>query len=135
MKKKIKWVQKITKGREDSNWYGGQIVEVETKKYLMSIEAVGDIAVLIDEEYYCDKGNNGLLAEYLEEHNIHNDKELEKAIEDGRVEFENNNWFEIFVWDKENKEWIGVGDSVIDCMEENDDFSWVDDWLEENELA
>ena len=89
--RKITWTQGLDKDRLDSIWYGGEMVCVEGDHYNAYVEAIGDIRAWIKDEYYCDKNNGGMFKEYLEENGITNDEELQRAIENGDIEFDNNN--------------------------------------------
>ena len=130
MKKQITWLQNFTNDRKDSIWYGGDIVSIKIGKYFITIGAYGDIRACINGEYYVDKCNGGSFVEYLNEQGIHNDEELSNAIKNGQLEFGNNNWFEAFIWDDENKDYIETYDTIIDELDENDDFEWLDEWFE-----
>lgn len=127
---KVKWLQKFDNKKKDSIWYGGDIVTVDLGRYQVTIGAYGDIRAFINGEYYCDKCNDGCFEEYLEEQGIHNDEELSDAIQNGKITFENNNWFEAVIWDKEEKEYIETYDT-IDEFDENDNFDWLKEWVEE----
>lgn len=127
---KITWLQNFTQERKDSIWYGGDIVVIELERYQITIGAYGEIRACINDNYYCDKCNGGSFAEYLVEEGINNDTELKEAIEKGIISFENNNWFEAFIWDKQEKDYVETYDTVIDELSPDDDFSWIKDWLE-----
>lgn len=127
---KITWLQNFTKDRQDSIWYGGDIVSIEIRGYIVYIGAYGDLRVIINGWEYVDKNNGGMFVQYLEENGIHNDTELKEAIQNGTIEFLNNNWFEAFVWDKRKKDWVGNSwDCVIDELSVDDDFAWIEDWI------
>jgi hypothetical protein len=129
---KITWLQNYTNDRKDSVWYGGDVVRVKYGDYLIIVSAVGEIRAKINGEYYCDKNNYGLFKDYLVENGITNDKELKNAIENGMVEFYGNNWLEIIVWDDTNKDYVEMCDTIIDELDENDSFDWLEEWLREN---
>ena len=78
-----------------------------------------------------DKCNGGWFREYLEDENIHNDEELSCAIREGRIEFENNNWYEAIIWDNLKKDYVDSLDTIIDDLDRNDDFKWVKSWLKD----
>ena len=126
--RKITWTQELDKDRLDSIWYGGLMVSIKTDNYEADIYAIGEIRAYINGEYYCDKSDGGKFKEYLEENNITNDKELRKAIDDDNIEFLNNNWFEVFVQTDDGDEFSEVVD-----LEPNDDFAWLDDWVNEEQ--
>lgn len=133
MKKQIQWLQNFTNDKKDSIWYGNDLVTIQVgKRYQVTIGAYGDVRAIINGNYYTDKGNGGNFSEYLEEEGIHNDKELQQAIKEGRVVFENNNWFEAFIWDDKDKDWVGDSwDMVIDELDRNDNFDWLEDWIKQ----
>lgn len=128
---KITWLQNFDNEHKDSIWYGGDIVAIEIDDYTVTIGAYGDIRAYINGEYYSDKGNGGMFAEYLPEQNILNDQDLKQAIRKGKIEFENNNWFEAVIWDNKNEKYIESFDTIIDDLDRNDDFKWVKGWLEQ----
>ena len=121
----IEWTPEFDNSRKDSVWYGGNIVRIETENYIVNIDADGEIRATINGEWYVDKSNGGRFHEYLEEQNIHNDDELSKA----NIEWENNNWFEFSIFDKKANQYIDICDSVVDELDLNDDFKWVEDML------
>ena len=126
----INWLQKFDNNRRDSIWYGDDIVTIKIGKYFVTIGAFGEIRACINGNYYVDKCNGGRFVEYLQDEGIYNDRDLKEAVESGKIEFENNNWFEAFIWDDEKKEFIETYDTVIDELDA-DDFSWVEPWLKE----
>ena len=66
------------------------------------------------------------------EHPQYDDKELKEAINEGHIQFENNNWFEAIVWDNKKKDYVGnCFDMVIDELDINDNFKWIKGWLKE----
>lgn len=82
-------------------WYGGRCATINYKGYIASIEAVGDVYWSYDGDsnYYKDKNNGGYF--YGEMRNIiKNDTELYDAIESGKLQFDCNNWWECFIYDK-----------------------------------
>jgi len=129
---KVEWLQYFDNKRKESVWYGGELVKIEFDHYVITIGAYGDIRAYINDNYYVDKNNGGNFANYLEEEGIYNDRELYKAIGENRIEFESNNWFEAIIWDTEKKEWVSGIDGVLwDNQLNENDFSWVEDWLKE----
>ena len=128
---KVTWKQKFDNEHKDSIWYGGDIVTIENDDYSVTISACGDIRAIINGNYYCDKNNGGMFAEYLPKEKIFDDNDLKQAIEEGRIEFEDNNWFEAIIWDKKSKDYVDTWDTIIDDLDENDDFKWVEEWLKE----
>ena len=84
-------------------WYGGVVATVEYGEHVFWLEANGDVsATLLDLDYsemLCDvrdKYNSGRFYEIMSSY-IENDKVLGCLEDEGRLVFNNNNWFEIFV--------------------------------------
>ena len=126
---KITWLQKMDNDHLDSVWYGGDIVNIRVnRRYDVVITAAGDIRAEIKGGYYCDKNNGGMFVEYLNENGIHSDKELKEAIQNGDIEFKDNNWFELIIWDKKKRDYVDYYDNVVD-LEPNDNFKWVKDYV------
>lgn len=125
MKKKITWIQKPDYHRLDSVWYGGKMVEIDTERYVLSIEALGEVRVVVDGEEFVDKNETGRVGYELMSAGIDTDEKLAKAERDGRIEWLNNNWFELVVYDKKLDEYVEYDDSVTDCSP-YDNFCWVD---------
>ena len=126
---KITWLQKFDNQHKDSVWYGGDIVSIEFGRYTIIIGAFGDIRACINGDYYCDKNNGGMFKEYLNEQHIYNDEDLSKAEQEGKIEFGNNNWFEAVIWDNKAKDYVESYDTVIDELDENDNFAWIKPWI------
>lgn len=122
---KINWLEDYDKRHRDSIWWGGELVEIDLGRYSVVIGAYGEIRVFIDDEYYCDKSNGGTIADALKEHDIYDDKELSVAINIGRIEFENNNWYEFTIYDKQNGVFVDCDGLIDDVLDENDDFQWL----------
>ena len=120
----------MDKDHLDSIWYGGDMVSIKIGKYYITITTAGDVRAIINGNYYCDKNDGGMFAEYLPEQNIHNDKELKEQDNLGNIEWLNNNWFELIIWDDEQKDYVDYGDNVVD-LEPDDNFSWLDELVKE----
>lgn len=128
----VEWLQNFDNERRDSVWYGGDIVRITTGRYTLTIGAYGDIRAFINDEYYVDKCNGGNFIDYLREQGIHNDKELKQAIKENRIEWEDNNWYEAFIWDNKEKCYVECYDTVLDDdLDLNDNFAWVKSWVKE----
>lgn len=126
---KIKWLQKIDNEHLDSVWYGGDMVSIKVnRRYDVVITAAGDIRAYIKGNYYCDKNNGGCFLDYLKENGINNDTDLKREIEKGNIEFLNNNWFELIIWDNKKRDYIDYYDNVVD-LEPNDNFKWVKEYV------
>lgn len=120
----------IEEGRLDSVWYGGNVVRLNVGYNSVSIDAVGDVRCIINGTRYVDKSGYGRMAQYLEENGITNDDELHQAIEEGRVVFENNNWYEIKIYNEYEGYWWELGDNIVDAPKPDDDFKWVIDLMD-----
>lgn len=90
--------------RQDSVWYGGYLGEIKYNGIVYEAHAVGEVrATLFDDNNeeiasVVDQNRAGKFR-YEMEHYIKNDDELYKLEKEGKLYFENNNWFEILVFD------------------------------------
>ena len=102
----IKLNQPIEYGKCDYCWYGGPIATVSCNDNIFTVVANGDVVVsLINKQtnevvaYVKDKLNGGQFYEEMCMF-IKNDAHLYEIIEDKdpryKLDFDNNNWFEIF---------------------------------------
>lgn len=94
----------------DCVWYGGYIGGFRYEGYVVSVAIMGEVRVSGEHNGiavdYVDKNNDGAMS-----HNsdaslrtaFESDKELYQAVEDGDIEFGNNNWIEVFVKDPSGK--------------------------------
>lgn len=142
---KIEFEQGIEYGRCSSDWYGGTIATVIFGESIFTLSAVGDmIADLVDKknneivERVKDKGNGGRFYDCMKRY-IKNDAHMQSIIEDAdpkyRLEFDNNNWFEVFldkINGKESNESvicdsINVFDAVAEVVEN------IPKWTKERE--
>lgn len=93
-------------------WYGGYIGSVEYNGYILDIRVDGDVqfAILDDEYYdiyeYRNRNNTGAyyntdLVDY-----IHSDKEFDDLYEQNKIVWDNNNWIEYELLDKD-------GDTIL----------------------
>lgn len=88
-------------------WHGGWMASIYYKGHEFSIRAVGDMFVTLYDEsddiiaYVKDKGNAG---RFYDEMNVHirSDRHLKKLMSQGRLEFDNNNWWECFLYLPDN---------------------------------
>lgn len=128
----IRWLQDFDNDHRDSTWYGGDIVDINLGRYSVTIGAFGEIRAKLNGEYYCDKNNGGCFRDFYKEQGIYNDSDLKRAIQEGRVEFGDNNWYEAIIWDNKKKEYVDSWDCVLDDdLDRNDNFSWVRGWLKQ----
>ena len=86
-------------------WYGGPVATVEYKGHVFWLEAHGDVSVMWfaqdgfdDDEYeYVNKNNSGAYLDKDALDHFINDSHLKELDLQGRLAWQNNNWFEIFV--------------------------------------
>ena len=109
----ITWNQpdERSQGREDSAWYTYQsehdlVVTVSNGERSISVYADGEMRVIVRGEdsiiRYCDEWT---------EYGINNDADIFQASEDGRIEWVNNSWFDLYANDD------NVGDQGwLDCV-------------------
>lgn len=102
-----------SQGREDSAWYTYQsqhdaVVTVSNGEREITVYADGEMRVHIEQDgdivvvRYCDR---------FPENGINNDAEIFEASEDGRLEWVNNSWFDLYATDNT------VGDDGwLDCV-------------------
>lgn len=112
---KVTWHQPDERplGREDSAWYTYQsahdaVVTISNGEREITVYADGEMRVHIDYDgdivvlRYCDK---------WAENGINNDADIFEACEDGRLEWVNNSWFDLYASDD------NVGDNGwLDCV-------------------
>ena len=97
----------VAKNKQDSFWYDGQIATLETKNYVYSLEAQGDIRVFYKDECF----NDYQALEFCEDKKW-TDKDLKK------FEWDMNNWFEVIGINKKTNEVESViGDVAYDYDE------------------
>lgn len=90
--------------RQDSVWYGGYLGEIKYNGIVYEVHTVGEVrATLFDDNNeeiasVVDQNRAGKFYEEMRQY-IKNDDELRKLENKGKLYFENNNWFEIFVFD------------------------------------
>lgn len=93
----------IDNDHQSHYWYGGECAKIEHKGYTAVIEAIGDVyaeyAPNNDIEVYVkDKNNAGVFYKEMCDY-LKNDTELYKAIDDEKINFGCNNWWEAFIID------------------------------------
>lgn len=88
---------------QNNLWYGGNVAEIKYKGYRLVIAAVGDVKVEVADEndnyegYVKDKNNAGIFYSEFRS-SIRNDRHLVKLIAENHIIFENNNWWECFMY-------------------------------------
>jgi len=115
----ITWHQpdERSQGREDSAWYTYQsahdlVVTVSNGDREIDIFADGEMRVLVYD--LADRTNDPSIIRYCDrwtEHGINNDADIFQASEEGRIEWVNNSWFDLYATDH------NVGDAGwLDCV-------------------
>ena len=124
----------------DCTWYGGYIGGLRYKGYEVSIEVHGDVEItgfMNGHDFlYKNKQNTGAMnmaASDALRTTFKSDDELVEAVQDGDIEYENNNWIEAFV-KKPDGSWstaseVAEDDNVLDVCA--DISCWLD-WLKAN---
>ncbi len=124
----------------DCVWYGGYIGGFRYNGYEVSLEVQGDVCITGDVKgndfAYTNRSNSGAMATHVSDAlrtAFRSDKELMGAVQDGDVEYENNNWIEAFV-KKPDGSWstfseVAEDDNVLDACA--DISCWLD-WLKAN---
>jgi hypothetical protein len=124
----------------DCTWYGGYIGGLRYKGYEVSIEVHGDVEItgfMNGRDFlYKNKQNTGAMNMAVSDAlrtTFKSDDELVEAVQDGDIEYENNNWIEAFV-KKPNGSWstaseVAEDDNVLDVCA--DISCWLD-WLKAN---
>lgn len=123
-------------------WYGGVIGSLEYKGYTVSVEVHGDVNVSVLSEKYDDvlceyknKNNSGVQSHEILKY-IGDDSQLEALASEGRLAWENNNWVEFVVLDKDGNvvdtpmvETV-LDDNILDAF---DDVSFYKNLIDEIE--
>lgn len=101
--KRIEIVMPKKKGKTDSFFYDGEIACAKKKKFTLSLIAGGDICIEIDEKHrYTNRNVGDAITKYRL-----NDERLTTLERNGRLIWNNNNWFEVVL------NYSGVGYSRI----------------------
>ena len=121
-------------------WYGGRVAEVLYKGWTFILGAYGDVyATLLDKTQRTeiaevrDKNNAGRFCEEMYR-DIPDDETLIEYMRNGRLVFENNNWFEILVDGPDGYQydtgWVTNSDDYIEAL--NEMLENMDLFIEEN---
>lgn len=116
--------------RQDSIWHHDSICFFVYKdRYEFICQAVGEIRVSLLEEDtdYTDKGS-GRIVEFLEENNIFEDEDLRAHLEKGNIYYQNNNWFEISVYDQTKEKYVNDGE-VVDLDDLFNLVDTIEEWI------
>lgn len=110
----IKITQEKIDGCEDSFFYDGEIAYAEKPNGTkLSLIACGDIKIHLHEDCYKNRQVN----EAIEKFQI-TDELLRKLEDEGKLEWLNNNWFEVTFLKKGAEFWEGVDCDVAHTYEE-----------------
>ena len=124
----------------DCTWYGGYIGGFQYSGYEVSFEVQGDVCITGEvngnDFSYTNRSNSGAMATHASDTlrtTFKSDDELMEAVQDGDIEYENNNWIEAFV-KKPDGSWstsseVAEDDNVLDVCA--DISCWLD-WLKTN---
>lgn len=107
-------------------WYGGECARVEHKGYIATIKAAGDVYAEYapgGEYRFCVKDKNNAGYFYNEMRDVlRSDEALYKAIENGDLIIDNNNWWECFIIDPKGNfhDWMWAldADYLDDAIQE-----------------
>ncbi len=139
---RIEFFERVSSNRQHHMWFGGCVATVEYKRWLFSIEAVGDVQAHLgrmqgDEfceiAYVKDRQNNGRFLDEMGAY-IKNDDELRKLIDQVPVgelvlDVDSNNWWEIIPISPHGKEhdamWVAedytLDSAIMEAIEGADD--------------
>lgn len=108
----------LADNKEDSIWYSDLVFSFDYKGYCFSVHAFGDIEFDYKGETYYS----------IYETDITNDEQLHNAIQNGELEFYNNNWYELFIdkVDEQGKPIEEISNIVIDNITDCVDKDWVE---------
>lgn len=111
----------------DCFWYGDRVAEVDYKGYTFILGAYGDVrATLLDENdneiaEVRDIWNNGRFYHEMR-HFIPDDAALIKLCQDGRLVYENSNWWKVLIDAPDGTHhdigWVLNDDDLIDALTE-----------------
>ncbi len=111
----------------NSFFYDGEVLSFKNDRYIVSIQAVGDIRIENKKRevvYHNHKNYDDLL-------NVKNDKELSKIKEPNFI-WENNNWFELLILDTKFDDYIDdMGEVFYELNELN--LEWVKEIISDYE--
>lgn len=116
----------IDNDHQSHYWYGGECARIKHNGYTAIIEANGDIYAEYapNGEYVThvkDKNNSGYFYNEMNYY-LKNDKGLHKAIENGDLIIDDNNWWECFIIDRQGNfhdlMWVLDADTMAEAIEE-----------------
>jgi hypothetical protein len=108
--KKVDWSKKLSqidistkkiKGQTDSFFYDGEIATIKKPNgTILSLIASGDIRININDDSY----NNNNISDAIDKYKL-TDKRLRQLEKEGKLTWENNNWFEVMWLPKDSDTW------------------------------
>lgn len=123
----------LKRGREDSIWYDDEVLSFTIDdRFSYSCRAVGDICIVNsdDGDYVKSRGCQADdVIEFLEGLGLTTDKKVSKAEFSGKIYFENNNWFEDWLYDLEKKQYIPMDGADISDGPFDVDLCYLDEWI------
>ena len=126
---------------QDSIWYGSDETVLEIKymnRFIFEIRCVGDIDMewLEEDEKVtddkCYSSDEYEIRTWLGDHKIFSDTDMAKAIDAGKLVFDNNNWFQAELYDCKENEYISDNwDSTWDTEPVSVDSDGVMEYIRE----
>lgn len=123
----------------DCTWYGGYIGGFQYSGYEVSFEVQGDVCITGEvngnDFSYTNRSNSGAMATHVSDTlrtTFKSDDELMESVQDGDIEYENNNWIEVFVKDPSGKSLDSFVCDDSDVLDACCDISCMLDWLKAN---
>lgn len=121
-------------------WYGGGIATLMYQNYALEIVASGEVCIvgeIGDSDFrYQNKMGDGAYAMNACDSlrtTFKSDKEFEKALDEGKISYQDNSWFEYFVYNDDDEvvaDEVEDSESLADVLSEGNIKTLVD-WLEE----
>jgi len=94
-------VQKKKKNKTDCIFYDGEIANIKSKKgTIFSLMAIGDIRINVKDDIY----RNENIQEGINKHKL-SDSKIKMLEDEGKLSWENNNWFEVCWIEKGSDTW------------------------------
>ena len=123
----------LKRGREDSIWYQEEVLWFTIdKRFTYECRAVGDVRItyvptdedVVSKGYHADD-----VVEFLEDHGLTTDHKVFEAERKGNLYFDNNNWFEDWIYDEEKTQYIPMDGADISDGPFTTDLDYLDEWI------
>ena len=123
----------LKRGREDSIWYQEEVLWFTIdKRFVYECRAVGDVRItyvptdedVVSKGYHADD-----VVEFLEDHGLTTDHKVFEAERKGNLYFDNNNWFEDWIYDEEKTQYIPMDGADISDGPFTTDLDYLDEWI------